>query len=165
MPLFTRFNISLRCPQNVSVKFQLKISHIYDNLWCHFENAYFEWKQKHAVFVHVSLNANELLLPAPFSRMLWLYSSYLRYSAKKHVFGFDYYVYRTEIVRVSQTVQCPSTVVGGACKMWRHACSEKLLMIYGGLKKKEQVDFYRYRVVVYTHCQHTFMFKQQVNFA
>jgi len=23
----------------------------------------FEWKEKHAVFVHVSLNANELLLP------------------------------------------------------------------------------------------------------
>ncbi len=27
MPLFTRCNISLRCPQNVSVKFQLKIPH------------------------------------------------------------------------------------------------------------------------------------------
>ncbi len=32
----------------------------------HFENAYIEWKQKQAVFVHVSLNANELLLPTPF---------------------------------------------------------------------------------------------------
>ncbi len=29
---------------------------------------YLEWKQKHAVLVHVSLNANELLLPAPFSQ-------------------------------------------------------------------------------------------------
>jgi len=27
MPLFTRCNISLWCPQNVSVKFQLKIPH------------------------------------------------------------------------------------------------------------------------------------------
>uniref|UniRef100_A0A673HH52 Chromodomain-helicase-DNA-binding protein 1-like n=1 Tax=Sinocyclocheilus rhinocerous TaxID=307959 RepID=A0A673HH52_9TELE len=35
----------------------------------HFENAYSEWKQKQAVFVRVSLNANELLLPAPFSRL------------------------------------------------------------------------------------------------
>ncbi len=34
--------------------------------------------------VHVSLNVNELLLPAHFSRIwLFLYSSYLRYSAKK----------------------------------------------------------------------------------
>ncbi len=29
-------------------------------------------------------------------------------------------------------------------------------------KKKHRVDFYHYRVVVYTHCQHTFMFKQHV---
>ncbi len=43
----------------------------------------FEWKQKQTVLVHVSLNANELL-PAPFSRIeLCLYSSFLRYSAKK----------------------------------------------------------------------------------
>ncbi len=54
-----------------------------DHLLYHFENAYFEWKQKNAVFVHVSLNANELLLPAPFSRIeLCLYSWYLRYSAR-----------------------------------------------------------------------------------
>ncbi len=48
------------------------------------ENAYFEWKQKHAVFMHSSLNANELLLPAPFSRIgLCLYSSYLDTLLKK----------------------------------------------------------------------------------
>ncbi len=29
-------------------------------------------------------------------------------------------------------------------------------------KKKHWVDFYHYRVVVYTHCQHTFQFKQRV---
>ncbi len=28
--------------------------------------------------------------------------------------------------------------------------------------KKNTVDFYHYRVVVYTHCQHTFQFKQLV---
>ncbi len=50
--------------------------------------------------MHVSLNANELLLPAPFSRIgLCLYISYLRCSAKKkHLFGFDYHVYHTEII-------------------------------------------------------------------
>ncbi len=67
-----------------------------DHLLYHFENAYFEWKQKQAVFMHVSLNANELLLLAPFSRIgLCLY---LRYCAKKHLFGFDYHAYRTEIM-------------------------------------------------------------------
>ncbi len=40
-----------------------------DHLFYHFENAYFEWERKQAVLVHVSLNANELLLPAPFSRI------------------------------------------------------------------------------------------------
>ncbi len=30
------------------------------------------------------------------------------------------------------------------------------------LKKKHWVDFYHYRPDVYTHCQHTFMFKQHV---
>ncbi len=70
-----------------------------DHLLYIFENAYSEWKQKHTVFVHVSLNANELLLPAPFSSIgLCLYSSYLRYSAKKNMFGFDYHVYRAEIM-------------------------------------------------------------------
>ncbi len=36
------------------------------HLLYNFENAYFKWNQKLAVFVHVSLNANELLLPALF---------------------------------------------------------------------------------------------------
>ncbi len=30
-------------------------------------------------------------------------------------------------------------------------------------KKKHWVDFYHYMVGVYTHCQHTFQFKQIVN--
>ncbi len=73
MPLFTICNINLWCPQNVSVKFPLKYPT--DNVLYHFEIAYIQWKQKHAVFVHVSLNANELLLPAPFSRIgLYLYT-------------------------------------------------------------------------------------------
>ncbi len=58
-----------------------------------FENVYFERKER-AVFVHVSLNANELLLPAPFSRIgLCLYSSYLKYSVKKNLFGFEVLFY------------------------------------------------------------------------
>ncbi len=56
MPLFTIFNISSgvlgMCLLIVSSK---------DHLLYHFENAHFEWKQKHAVFVHVSLNTNEQL--------------------------------------------------------------------------------------------------------
>ncbi len=42
-------------------------------------------------------------------------------------------------------------------------------LLYIGIKKnkKHWVDFYHYRVDVYKHCQHTFMFKQhvKVNFA
>ncbi len=54
---------------------------------------YYEWKQKQAVFMLVSLNANELLLSAPFSRIGHVpYSSYLRYTAK-NVCMVDYHVY------------------------------------------------------------------------
>ncbi len=64
-----------------------------DHLLYHFENVNFEWK----LFVHVSLNANEMLLPTPFSRTgLCLYSSYLKYFAKKHLIDFDYHVYHAE---------------------------------------------------------------------
>ncbi len=40
-------------------------------------------------------------------------------------------------------------------------------MIYGDYKKKECVDFYHKRLVVYTHCGHTSVFKHliKVNFA
>jgi len=61
MFLFTRCNISFWCPQNVSVKFQLKIPH-------RFESPLFGCEQKHAIFVCVPLNANELLLPACFPK-------------------------------------------------------------------------------------------------
>jgi len=47
MPLFTRCNISLRFPECV----------------CEF---IFEWKEKYAVVLHVSLNANKMLLPPHF---------------------------------------------------------------------------------------------------
>jgi len=53
---------SLRCPQNVSVNFKLKIPHRWFIIPCC--KCIFEWKERHAVFVHVSLNANELL-PRP----------------------------------------------------------------------------------------------------
>ncbi len=63
MPLFLLYVITLRCPQNVYVKFQIKIPHrSVIILFCC-------WKQKHNVFAHVSLNANELLLPALFYRI------------------------------------------------------------------------------------------------
>ncbi len=88
--------IRLSCPQNVSVNSQLKIPH--RSFIISFKNAFFEWKQK-PVFVHVSLNANELLLPTPFSRIGLLCSWYRRYTAKKHVFGFDYHVYCAEIMQ------------------------------------------------------------------
>ncbi len=54
------------------------------HLLSHFENACFEWKQKRCVFVHVSSNAKELL--------------YLRYSARKHLFGFESWKPNTESV-------------------------------------------------------------------
>ncbi len=44
----------------------------------------------------------------------------------------------------------------------RLARFEKGVKILVDLKKKHWVDFYHYRVVVYTHCQHTFQFKQLV---
>ncbi len=55
------------------------------------KKACFEWKQKGAVFMHVSLNANELL-PPPFSRT--------ELGAAKHIcFGSNHCVYCTEIMR------------------------------------------------------------------
>ncbi len=80
MPLFTIRNLSLRCPRNVSVKFQFKIPH--RSVLYNFENAYFEWKQEKAVFLHVSLNANDLLLPLFQNRAVPLQL------AKKYLFDF-----------------------------------------------------------------------------
>ncbi len=89
-------NIRLGCLRSFSSKYPT------DHLLYHFENAYLG-RSRNALlmrFLNVSLNANELLLPAPFSRTeLFLYSSFLKYSAKKHPFGFDSYVYGTEIMR------------------------------------------------------------------
>ncbi len=65
MPLFTvckcRSQVSPDCVCEVSAQNTPQI--IYDII---LKNAYFERKQKRAVFVIVSLNANKLLLPAPF---------------------------------------------------------------------------------------------------
>jgi len=63
MPIFTSCSISLRCPQNVSGKFQLKIPH--RSFIIPYYTYIFERK---ADFVHVPLNANELLLPVTLSR-------------------------------------------------------------------------------------------------
>ncbi len=70
-----------------------------DNLLDHFENAYFEGKRKHVVYMHVSFNTNELLLSTPSSRIeLCLYSSFLRDPAKNHLFGVDCHVYPADIM-------------------------------------------------------------------
>ncbi len=70
-----------------------------DNCIYHVEYAYFEWKQKFAVFVHVSLNANELVHLAPFSRIDCASIAHTSNTLpKKNMFGFDYFVYRTEII-------------------------------------------------------------------
>ncbi len=60
---------------------------------------------------------------------------------------------------------CKSTIVGGAAvRVTSHrktAQFEKgVKILVDKKKKKHRVDFYHYRVVVYTHCQHTFQFKQ-----
>ncbi len=70
--------------------------------------------------------------------------------------------------------QCQLTIVGGAlaCVMSHSQGSENGLILERGhnlsiFLKNHWVDFYHYRVVVYTHCQHTFQFKHhvKVNFA
>ncbi len=62
-----------------------------------------------------------------------------------------------------------STIVGAFCAELRHsdrnlwaAWFEKGDFKIGFKKKKHWVDFYHYRMDVYTHFQHTFMFKQLV---
>ncbi len=69
--------------------------------------------------------------------------------------------------------QCQSTIVGGAwvCVTSHSQESENGLIwersYHLSGEKKHSVDFYHNRVVVYKHCQHTFMFKLhvEVNFA
>ncbi len=60
---------------------------------------------------------------------------------------------------------CQSTIVGGASvsvtshgQTARFEKGIKILVV----KKNTGFIFYHYRVVVYTHCQHTFQFKQLV---
>ncbi len=90
-------NISLRCPQNVSVKFHLKIPNRL------FIISFWKWpfwvEAETHCFVHVSVNANELI-PRPLFQIgavpLQLVPQIL---TKKHLFGFNYHVYRTDIMR------------------------------------------------------------------
>ncbi len=143
----------------------------------HFENAYFEWKQEQSVFVHVSLNANELLFPAPFSRIeLRLYRSYLRYCAKNICLvliimsialnscvlkPYQFKRLCAHIWRDGSLLirQYTSTVVGGACKTWHHflqilqmALSETLILIFGGIKKKRSRWIC---IIIWWLCTHT----------
>ncbi len=63
---------------------------------------------------------------------------------------------------------CQSTIVGGVCTELRHSDRNLRTAWFEkedfkiGIKKKHWVDFYHYRMDVYTHFQHTFMFKQHV---
>ncbi len=65
---------------------------------------------------------------------------------------------------------CQSTIVGGACTELRHSDRNLKTAWFEkgdfktGIKKKKNhwVDFYHYRMDVYTHFQYTFMFKQLV---
>ncbi len=56
---------------------------------------------------------------------------------------------------------CQSTIVGVACAELRHSdrALRKAWFEKGDFKKKHWVDFYNYRMDVYKHFQHTFMFK------
>ncbi len=63
MPLFTRCNIGLGCPQNVTMKFQPKIPHI--SFIIQLENVIFGVPKKRADLECMALNANELHIPAP----------------------------------------------------------------------------------------------------
>ncbi len=56
---------------------------------------------------------------------------------------------------------CQSTIVGHSDRNLRTAWFEKGDFKIG-IKKKHWVDLYHYRMDVYTHLQHTFMFKQLV---
>ncbi len=63
---------------------------------------------------------------------------------------------------------CQSAAVARPSKMWRHTAvriktAGLVRMIwFKGFKNEEWVDFYHCRVVVFTHCQHTFMSKNHV---
>ncbi len=60
---------------------------------------------------------------------------------------------------------CQSTIVGAVCTELRHSDRNLRTAWFekGDLKKKKHwVDFDHYRMDVYTHFQHTFMFKQLV---
>ncbi len=78
-------------PKMCLVKLQLKIPHRYI-----LKMPILSASRNSLFLAHVSLNANELQHLAPFYRIgLYLYNLY---SAKKHLYGFDYYVYHAEIM-------------------------------------------------------------------
>ncbi len=82
MPLFTWCNIGLGCPQNVSVKFQLKIPH---RSFIITSGKYHFWgmSKKRDVLVRITLNANELHIPAISRRRRSLYISALHTCSNK----------------------------------------------------------------------------------
>ncbi len=79
--------VSLRCPQNVSEKFQLKISH--RSFIISFWKCLFWVKAETHCFRACLFKCKWAAAPHPFSRIgPCVYSSYLGYSAKKHLFLF-----------------------------------------------------------------------------
>ncbi len=82
--------------------------------------------------------------------------------------GVDTMVDSSQLTQGGSKVRrpCQSTIVGGACTELRHsdrnlrtAWFEKEDFKMRIKKRKHWVDFYHYRMDVYTHFQHTFMFK------
>ncbi len=81
MPLFTIYNISLRCPQNVSVRFQLKIPHI--SFIISFWKCQFWVEAETGCFRACLFKCKWAAASRPVCRIvLCLYRSYLGYSAK-----------------------------------------------------------------------------------
>ncbi len=81
MPLFTIYNISIRCPQNASVRFQLKIPHI--SFIISFWKCQFWVEAETGCFRACLFKCKWAAASRPVCRIgLCLYRSYLGYSAK-----------------------------------------------------------------------------------
>ncbi len=93
MPLFTICNISLWCPQNVSEVSAQNTPQIISYMIL--KMPIFSGRRNTLIFVPVSLNPNELLLPPPFQNR----APFQLLPAKNICFGSDYHVYCAEIMR------------------------------------------------------------------
>ncbi len=154
----------------MSVNFQLKIPHIYDNLlWCNKKSLFwveaetccfcaclfkFKWAAAPRPFFQDRAVALQLTSDALVKNMclvLIIVSITLKTC-----------MCLTQASVHQQTWAGPVNVTSLFTDSTNGLFWETVYDLWG--LKKEQVDLYHYRVVVYTHCQHTFMFKQQVHF-